>query len=213
MADGSSDASKLHTLFNKIRAYGFTVRQNELHGLKAWKPIKDILISHQSEGIWSIEVKIDNVSNEDIDSIYCYVRDTLGMKGGDFDTSDPNWEPYHFFLQLIRIPRNSPKCSILRICQIAYNIGQLTSELKKDADKKIYDDKARQYYEINNLHKLESYVNAETIKIFDSQIDDSILDKIDEAIDSQFNLTGGSNLSHTYTHNKKAWFILTRDGY
>ena len=91
--------------------------------------------------------------------IYDYVHDVLQMKGGDEDISTDGkkaekWEHQHFFLQLIRIPLKYP-LNLRRLCQIAYNLGQLRAVYKDE----IYTEEVKAYYEKNKLQKIESYVD------------------------------------------------------
>ena len=68
------------------------------------------------------------------------------MKGEETDENDESnsyWENYHFVLQLVRIPKNN-KLSLLRLCQIAYNIGQFTADYYKSC----YTDKVKKAFNL-----------------------------------------------------------------
>ena len=71
-----------------------------------------------------MDLEISGKQIKNIDKIYKYVHEDLGMKGDDTDNmADPNWAKYHFLLQLVRIPKLNPKCNVMGICQVGYNIG------------------------------------------------------------------------------------------
>lgn len=94
----------------------------------------------------------------DLGEIYQFVHDELGMFGDEHDdTSDAQrWETAHFFLQLARIPKLK-KCSIQSLGQIGFNLGQL--KVMTSA----YDQRALSYFVANDLNKIDSYVDADTI--------------------------------------------------
>lgn len=166
----------LELLFENIKVYGRYVRTNGLDGLEYWNRIK-IFIQRpeQAEGLeeinkiirssgWEINVKINSSTNSDINQIYNYVHgdkeNELKIFGEEGDEEAKSlehnvWEPYHFFLQLIRIPKNNPKIDLLGLLQVAYNLGQLSVCLKEGS---VFNSKAIEYFKSNNLDKLESYV-------------------------------------------------------
>ena len=137
---------KLKELFNFTIEYGKFVRKFKLDGLKSWKKLKDILKDNEDcieNCEWELEAS-------EIEAMYNYIYNTLGMKGEDSDDQkSADWEKFHFFLQLARIPKNNT-ISLTRICQIAYNIGQKSCET--------YSECAEKYFEENKLGELESYV-------------------------------------------------------
>lgn len=158
----TSTIKQLYELFDTVIEYGYQVRKNDLNGLDEWKKIKPEF-SADNKCEWSIVRLIGDRKVYELGDIYDYVHDKLGMKGGDEDQNDENvdqndWEKFHFFLQLIRIPRNNDKnCSLLRLMQIAYNLGQLKADYKDS----VYTDEVKEFYDLNKLEKLDSYVNPE----------------------------------------------------
>ena len=75
-------------------------------------------------------------------------------------------------MQLIRLPLRNP-CTLLRICQIAYNIGQYLKEHEKSP----YSIDSIKYFKINNLENLNSYI------LLDNKLDsklDNILDMLNQ---------------------------------
>jgi hypothetical protein len=138
------ELTELEELFNFTIEYGKFVRKFKLDGLKSWKKLKDILKDYE-DCIENCEWKLN------AEEMYNYIHNTLGMKGEDSDDQkSADWEKFHFFLQLARIPKNNTTINLTRICQIAYNIGQKSCET--------YSECAEKYFEKNKLGKLNSYV-------------------------------------------------------
>ena len=149
----------MEELFSLVKNYGYIVRSNELHGLDSWNEIKSILSKIRcDELVWSMTLV--NLENKqlDINGAYNYIYNTLQMKGEDDESekSNPNWEKYHFFLQLVRIPKNNRDCNLVRLCQIAYNLGQLSAVY----DDEVYTPNVKHFYTINNLNEMNTYTNS-----------------------------------------------------
>lgn len=169
----------LGLLFENIKVYGRYVRTNNLDGIEYWNRVKLFLSRpEQKVGLdeinkiignkWTIEVKLNsNKTSSNIDEIYEFVHGDTGLKiygeelkiyGEEEDkvskSIDNNvWEQNHFFLQLIRIPKNN-ELNLIKLLQVAYNLGQLSVCLEKGN----FSSKAIDYFKTNNLDKLESYV-------------------------------------------------------
>ena len=159
----------LKDLFNMCKIYGIAIRSATLNfpklhinGLIEWGKVK-ILLSNSEKEIcdgWKISRYLDDKTNKNsnFDNIYDYIHDNLNIKGGDEDYDNPCdenyvWKRYHFFLQTIRIPKLNPKCSLLRVCQIGYNLGQLNVHHKD------YCEKAIIFFKLNKLDDIESYID------------------------------------------------------
>lgn len=188
----------METLFNKVIEYGKYVRENNLNGLQAWTDIKGLFDSQITCPQWNTKRNIGGKETSDINEIYLYVYNDLGMSGEDIDDdkstteSHLTWEKKHFLLQLIRIIKNIPenKFSFLRLGQIAYNIGQLSVYMDSDD---IYNGKPREFYLSNKLNKLESYVNINSCEI-DSVKLDELIEKINLKLKKlQMEQSGGKN--------------------
>ena len=149
----------MEDLFSLVKNYGYIVRSNELHGLDSWNEIKSILSKIRCDKfVWNMTLV--NLENKplDINGAYNYIYNTLRMKGEDDESekSNPNWEKYHFFLQLARIPKNNRDCNLVRLCQIAYNLGQLSAVY----DDEVYTPNVKHFYTINNLNEMSTYTNS-----------------------------------------------------
>lgn len=205
--------NKLKILFEQCIKYGYYTRYETQYkvdhklkpgnGLEFWNKIK-ILFNDDKCGNWNINNIIqDSNSNSyiesDINKIYQYLHNILRILGDDNDDNDKNdemhpWKFHHFFLQTIRIPKNN-HASLLRICQIAYNIGQLSVYINKkyiyiptffkksSSLPNIFRKNAIKYYYKNKLYKIESYLDVS--KIDYTKIDFSKYDKIIEVIESE----------------------------
>lgn len=222
----------LEELFENIKVYGRYVRKNNLKGLDYWNLIKTFIQRPEQEkelgeinniiksSGWNISVKYNSSTNSDIKQIYDYVHgdkeNELKIFGEEGDEKSKSlehdvWEQYHFFLQLIRIPRNNPEINLLRLLQIAYNLGQLSVSLKEES---VISSQAQEYFKSNNLDRLDSYIiiNKGQQKNLGSnlQIKD-FFHNINNYILEQMNLVqtgGGEELEPFYSENVEK---LTKD--
>ncbi len=154
--------STIQNLFDAVEIFGFKVRSSGSKGDIAWEKLKSFI--PEEEKVCDNQCKIERVTVNNVPMVCLreidnYVHDVLQMKGGDEDISTDGrkaekWEHQHFFLQLIRIPLRYP-LDLRRLCQIAYNLGQLRAVYKDE----IYTEEVKAYYEKNNLQKMESYVD------------------------------------------------------
>jgi len=162
----------LGLLFENIKVYGRYVRTNRLDGLEYWNRVKLFLSRpEQKVGLdelnkiignkWTIGVKLSSTKQStNIEEIYEFVHgeDGLGIYGEEGDKESKSidhkiWEQNHFFLQLVRIPKNS-ELNLIKLLQIAYNLGQLSVCLERGN----FSSQAIDYFKSNNLDKLESYI-------------------------------------------------------
>ncbi len=184
----------METLFNSIINYGYYVRLSNMDGLKAWNDMK-VIISSNKELLssidsklneWNINVIINGNSTNNILEIYDYIKNTLGMHGDENDESEhkldkETWQNYHFYLQLSRIPKNN-SCSLVRILQVAYNIGQLVCIMKNTS---FFSSTHKKFFLSNNLFKLSSFVSPSVY----SSLSTSHLSLISSLISSSKSLT------------------------
>lgn len=213
----------LELLFENIKVYGRYVRINGLNGLEYWNRIKNFLQRpEQKEGLdkldkiigdeWKIEVELSSgKKSSNIEEIYNYVHgdkeNELKIFGeeGDKETKSLEqkvWEQNHFFIQLIRIPKNNKPC-LIRLLEIAYNLGQLSVCLEKSN----FSSKAIDYFKSNNLDKLDVYIKLNSNQIKEIETNISITDLIvntNSFIIEQMNLIqtgGGEELEPFYSSN------------
>jgi hypothetical protein len=206
----------MEELFNKVIEYGKYVRENNLNGLIAWTDIKDLFKLEINCPKWNITRNIGDKETSDIDEIYSYVYDNLDMRGDDSDDDNTtqithlSWEKQHFFLQLIRIIKKNPDFSFVRLGQIAYNIGQLSVYIDSDP---IYTGGPRDYYYLNKLNQLESYVDIDSCEIDSDKLEE--IEELEEKIDEKLNelkelkkVGGGLNYYNKYLKYKQKYFKL-----
>jgi len=213
----------LGLLFENIKVYGRYVRTNGLDGLEYWNRVKLFLSRpEQKDGLeelnkiignkWTIEVKLSTTKqSSNIEEIYEFVhgeeedRLKIYSEEGDEKTKSLEhnvWEQNHFFLQLIRVPKNS-ELNLIKLLQVAYNLGQLSVCLEKGN----FSYKAIDYFKLNNLDKLESYVKLSSEQNMEIETNIKIADLLTNTnlyILEQMTLvqTGGNpNIEPFYSEN------------
>jgi hypothetical protein len=175
-----------------------------------WEIVNEIITAINTQV--SKENETLKITTSDLDEIYNYVRFTLEIRGegddiGDIkrdnddenDENDP-WKRNHFFLQTIRIPKNNP-CTLLRICQIGYNLGQLSKHLDE------FSEEAKKFYTDNNLQDISSYID---ITKCGSENYSEIIQEIDKFI-IELNRTttqSGGNIKEKYMKYKNKYLNL-----
>jgi hypothetical protein len=192
----------MEDLFNLVKEYGFIVRTNKFDGQASWEEMQKLLLTiiHCDGLVWTIKlVKLDREPITSIENTYNYVRVVLGMKGDSKDPRDENWEKFHFFLQLVRIPNNNPACNLVKLAQIAYNLGQLSAVY----DDSVYTPEVKQFYEMNDLGVMRTYTQSSC----DISAED--LQKIRELIKSKSKKVGSGYL-HKYLKYKKKYLQLKK---
>jgi hypothetical protein len=122
---------------------------------------------------WKIVRQLGDVASSDICNIYKYIHDDLGMHGEDGDEksysiSQEVWLPFHFVLQTIRIPKTS-ECSLIKILQIGLNIGQYKSHNEKGK----YEGNVQDFFRINRLDDIKSYINLDECVLPRDVLDES----------------------------------------
>jgi hypothetical protein len=154
--------NKFQELFDLAIKYGYTSKSRNLNGLESWNYIKNKLDSTKICE-WAITRMFpDGERVYDNNIVYSKIHNELKMYGEDGDEekyklSHNNWERAHCVLQTARIPKKSD-CSIQKIVQIGFNIGQYKAENKEKA----YNKKVNKFIELNKLNKVKSYVNLDT---------------------------------------------------
>jgi len=182
----------MEKLFNTVINYGYYVRLNKIKGLDAWNEIKKDINKDDEKNIklsskinnWNISININNKKTSDILLIYNYFKYEMNLHGDENDKEqykldDKTWERNHFYLQLIRIPKNNA-CNLQRLLQIAYNIGQLVCEMKR---KKIKEENIiffimNRLYSINTYVKVNLYILSTEMLDYISEIKSAIMEKI-----------------------------------
>lgn len=203
----------LEVLFENIKVYGRYVKTNRLDYFENWNRIINFIEKpEQSEGlkdinnvlynnVWNFKAKINSLLNSNINEIYNYVHDELKILGEEKDKNIKNieqnkWEQYNIFLELIRIPINNSNVDLKSLVKIAYNLGQLSVCLYEKNS--IFDLKAIDFFKINDLDKMESYIKIDNKQKKELETKLSITDLIvntNSFVIEQMNLfqTGGDS--------------------
>lgn len=132
-------------LWEELINFGYNVRKNNKDVKLAWAEVKKILPEVQFE--WTN--KSEKFYNELVD---------LGLSKADTPEAaglvQSIWERQRFLLEHGRIILINPKGSLLRLLQIAYNVGLFKFELEKQ----LYLPEQMRYYIVNELNKITTYV-------------------------------------------------------
>ena len=122
----------LKDMYNRVVDYGYFVRKNKLNGLKMWQLLKDTLstVFGKKTYKWNIEPSQIEGEYSKLDSKYIGHLEMDDARVKDED----RWEKEHFLVQHIRILRESPEPTIVKMLQVAYNTGQLRSEMEKSPE-------------------------------------------------------------------------------
>ena len=213
----------LSELFENIKVYGRYVRSNSLNGLDGWANIKQFL-SNPGNSIavqqintilgteWNLSVQIETSNISDLDQIYEHVHGSndgqLHMYGEENDdvskSLDPDtWSKYHFYLQLVRIPKNN-KLDLIRLLQIAYNLGQLSCVI--ESDKQIYNKQVIDFFETNKLNDISTYIkltSKQEKEINDNVQINDLMTNLNKHILTQMHMiqTDGADMEPFYTEN------------
>ena len=131
----------LNELWNIIINYGYETRVKAKDGLERWNVIKKLFPEFALT--WKDSSK----------KIYQDLLD-LGVIEEETRLSHEEWERHHYLLQHGRIIKYNPEGSLVRLMQIAYNVGQF----KAEQEKKNYPVKQLTYYKKNNLDNLTTYI-------------------------------------------------------
>lgn len=163
---------KIYDLWEEIILFGYKIRKDNKNGKAGWDAIK-VLIPDMSVS-WLEDSKsfYDKLAALKVNTAETF--EEAGM-------SREEWERHHFLIQHGRIINKNPEGSLVRLLQIAYNIGQF----KRESENKMYSAEQMRFYIENELNKVTSY-----IKVID-KLDDDIVAKLKEAFETK--LKGGYN--------------------
>jgi len=151
--------SFIEKLWKIMINYGYDVRINKKDGLERWNFVKPLFPP------FSLNWK------ESSKKIY---NDLVELGVNNSETSEESglshveWERNHYLLQHGRIIYKNPEGSLVRLMQIAYNIGQFRAE----QEKKSYSVKQLTYYRTHKLDLLNTYIDNI------SKLPDDIVDKL-----------------------------------
>jgi len=120
----------LKDMYNRVAEYGYCVRKNRLDGLKMWLLLKDTLSTVFGKKTYRWNIESSQISGEYSKLGSKYIGH---LEHVDEDEMD-QWEKEHFLVQHIRILHESPEPTIVKMLQVAYNTGQLKSEMEESSE-------------------------------------------------------------------------------
>jgi hypothetical protein len=157
-----SDTDNFELVWNKTIDYGSYIRKNMLNELENWNILQKLF------------EKLTNIIewNDDVIDRYDFMINELGLVEYEEELNIENkedrkhvWELQFLYLQHGRIPKNNQISShILKLFQIAYNVGMLRVEMENPANNGIYSDELKDYYYQNKLYTYESYIDKNQIR-------------------------------------------------
>jgi len=141
MDSQSTNSLDIKQLFATLISYGFLVKKNKCDGQKSWQKYKSLYesnktIYHQKtilEIAKLIEYNVDE-NDKQHDNV------TININGKKLSNKI---EIEHFFIQLFRISKMNPNgLPLVKLLQIAYNIGQLNAVIELE----LFDRDIVQFY-------------------------------------------------------------------
>ena len=147
------------SLWNHVSNVGYVVRKNGFDGLKMWQPFKDFYSQYEiagyeqyvpiNENIKQLTKQI-NYFSEDVN------HEDVVIKINNIEVYNSN-ETDHFIIQHFRIPSMMNRLPLVKILQIAYNVGQARAEFEKET----YNGDIRKFYTENKLSEISTFIPQE----------------------------------------------------
>jgi len=148
----------LKNLFNSYVSHGLEIKLKGLNGRDEWNrkiSTQDSSLNLIPGGWVTTRTFYNGTTSSNKDEIYDYLYNRIGMKGESSDNALPGWEQFHFILQTARLVKNNT-CTIERLAQIGYNIGQILASIDFYSAHPL----ALQYISTNKLNLVSSYVSG-----------------------------------------------------
>lgn len=152
----------IKSLWNHMKEIGFVVNSNNCNGLKMWQPLKKFYTNCQYDECK--EIKIDKEIKQ-LTSLIKYSSndsddESATIKIGNTTLKNTK-QADHFVIQHFRIAKlHNYKLPLVKLLQIAYNAGQVESEIAKQT----YSDEVVEFYKSNNLGYINTFVNNKDTK-------------------------------------------------
>jgi len=144
----------LHHLWDTVILTGQTVRSSNSDGYQQWQPLKTLY-----EQITIVKFSVKESHKEAVEKFLKPGNDLLNyvdcsINNGNFMVK--NQDAGHFFVQLYRICLMEKfELSLVKLMQIAYNIGQFVASVKLGE----YPDEVVDYFFQNRLDKIDTYID------------------------------------------------------
>lgn len=170
--------SIIYDLWEEFIQYGYNIRAKGKDGKIGWDTIKGLIPDMKVE--WTGKSKTFYTA---LNALGVNISETPE----EANMLKEEWERHHYLIQHGRIINKYAEGSLIRLLQIAYNIGQFRKELEK----KTYPSEQLKFYIENELNKVTTYIE----KI--GKLPADIVVKLKEAF--SLNLSGGYIPNyHTY---------------
>jgi hypothetical protein len=205
----------MNNLFRAVKKLSFYIYNNKLDRVDYWERIKKII---PDKPFCNMSWNIDIFTNDGkkiccLSAVYEYVINTFKIK----PTNDEMIENYlsdekfndecgFFFLELVNIQHKYP-CTLLRMCQIAYNLGQYQALYNNNSFNRFFTDEINKYYTTNKLNYFYSYVNFDDCNNEDDK--QLFSNKISE-INNLYPKQKGGNYHKKYIKYKKKYILLKK---
>jgi len=137
----------LQELWISMIKFGERTREGNMNGLERWNLVKELIPNVKILWIKSAKKIYDDLIKLGVNNSEEWEESGL---------SHPDWERQHYLLQHGRIIYKNPDGSVVRLLQIAYNIGQFKVEVRR----KPYTEEQMKYYRDNKLDDIWSYIDG-----------------------------------------------------
>lgn len=148
-------------LWNAVEEYGYTTRKTRMDGLSNWRLVKSSFEALKFDSMDKVTmtnqfIKFASAQVFQVDDLIDYTD--LKMTIND-TMLDNTIETHHFLIQHFRIPMiEKYNLNLVKILQLAYNIGQLRSVFENEA---VYSDVIKNFYDDANLRHIITYLPSE----------------------------------------------------
>ena len=154
-----NSTESLFDIWNNMKEFGRRVRFCNADGLQAWQAYKKYYAMFKIGCDIEVNDLIRNIATDKLiseDKSF----DNCIFKLNDTQLDNKN-EIDHFFFQHFRIPATTNyKLSIVKLAQVAYNIGQFNAA-RNDG---LYSSELLSFYDENNLGLLSTYISIGLIQ-------------------------------------------------
>jgi len=168
----ATNTLELSELWEHVINIGYNVRKTGADGLAAWQPLKKLFTTYKSNPplifgerinrILKVGLVYTRIANDPDDE---KVKVMIINADKSSIICDNTVESQHFFIQHFRIPimlmgeeKKETEFSVLKLLQIAYNVGQYSADAENKEN--TYNPIIKQFYKDNQLNRLSTYIDT-----------------------------------------------------
>jgi hypothetical protein len=188
-------------LWQHVLDIGYITRKTGCDGLQMWQPLKNFyskyeIKSNNSENEVPVNDTIKKLSEQVKYTAHDQNHDNVDVKINDTQLKNSK-ETDHFIIQHIRIPMTTSfKLPLVKLLQIAYNVGQAKAEFEKNT----YNEGIKYFYKEHKLSDITTFVSEE---VANSQIAAKNTQYGGESANDQYSSRSNDNTSYyEYKYNK-----------